>query len=316
MRFGVQAVQQNVEWSQLVEFWEFLDRDTGFDSVWVMDHLVPPSEGSDPGEPCFEGWTTLAAAAQATERLRLGCLVTSNTFRHPALLAKMAATLDHISGGRLEMSLGAGWHEGEHRAFGIPLGSMRERQDRLEEAAALLRAILTAEKEVNFDGRYYRLENAHFSPAFVQKPHPPLMIGGGGEKRTLRTVARYADVANLLGPVSVVRRKLEVLESHCAAVGRDFGSIEKTVHVPLFVHEDRDVVEGMAGFIARHLELTPQQVLDETPVGSAARVREVIGRYADLGVTAIIFPAPAPYDRQGFRHISESVVGAFDASRP
>jgi F420-dependent oxidoreductase-like protein len=315
MRFGVQTVQQNVEWSQLIEFWDFLERETHVESIWTMDHLVPPAEGSDPAEPCFEGWMTLAAAAQATSRLRLGCLVTSNTFRHPALLAKMAATLDHISNGRLELGLGAGWHEGEHRAFGIPLGSMRERQDRLEEAAALLQTIFTAEQPINFRGDHYQLDNASFSPGFVQKPHPPLMIGGGGEKRTLRTVARYADVANVLGPVSEVAHKLEVLRSHCAAVGRDFDSIEKTVHVPLFVHENPEVVTGVAEFLAEHLGLSAGQVLEETPVGSASRVREIVSRYADLGVTAIIFPVPTPYDFDAFRHFSDSVVAAFDGVR-
>ena len=169
-----------------------------------MDHLVPPNDETDNREPCFESYTTLAAAAQITDRVRLGCLVTANTLRHPALLAKMAATIDHISDGRLNLALGAGWNEFEHEAYGIPLPSVRERQDRLEEAAQILRLFFAAEKPVSFDGRYYRLKDAPFAPGFVQKPHPPLWIGGGGEKRTLRTVARYADVANVLGPVSVV----------------------------------------------------------------------------------------------------------------
>jgi alkanesulfonate monooxygenase SsuD/methylene tetrahydromethanopterin reductase-like flavin-dependent oxidoreductase (luciferase family) len=242
-------------------------------------------------------------------------MVTSNTFRHPALLAKMAGTLDHISEGRLELGIGAGWHEGEHRAFGIPLGTMRQRQDRLEEAAALLREILAADGAVSFRGRYYQLENAHFSPGFVQKPHPPLMIGGVGEKRTLRTVARYADVANFPSPTSVVRRAVEVLESHCREVGRDFDAIEKTVHIPIFVHEDPEVVDRVAGFIAAHMGLAREQLLEETPVGSITRVREIIRRYADLGVTAIMFAAPPPYDFDVFRHLSKSLAEYFDNTR-
>jgi F420-dependent oxidoreductase-like protein len=312
MRLGVQAVQQNVGWAEMVALWRYLDRETRFHSLWTMDHLIPPADEIDPQTPCFESTTTLAAAAQITGRLRLGCLVTCNTFRHPSLLAKIAATLDHASQGRLELSLGAGWHEGEHRAFGIPLPPMRERQDRFEEAAALLRAVLEAEKPVSFHGRYYALHEAPFQPRFVQQPHPPLVIGGGGEKRTLRTAALYADVANLLGPVSVVRHKLEVLERHCRAVGRDFDAIRKTVHVPVFAHSDPKVLGVVAPGIAHHLELPLEQVLAETPVGPPQRVCEVIERYAQLGVTEIVFPAPGPWDLDAFRRLDEEVLAVFD----
>jgi alkanesulfonate monooxygenase SsuD/methylene tetrahydromethanopterin reductase-like flavin-dependent oxidoreductase (luciferase family) len=243
--------------------------------------------------------------------VRLGCLVSANTFRHPSLLAKMAATLDHVSGGRLELGLGAGWNEFEHGAYGIPLPPMRERMDRLEEAAQVLRLLFTAEKPVSFEGAYYALREAPFAPRCVQQPHPPLMIGGGGERRTLRTVARYADVANLLGPLSVVQRKLEVLRSHCEAVGRDYDSIEKTVHVPVFASEDPRLIEAVAPIVARHIEVSLETVLEETPIGSAARVREIVGRFAELGITAILFPCPAPYNYESMRYLSESVVAAF-----
>ncbi len=312
MRFGAQTVQQNVTWSELLDLWRFLERETRVESIWAMDHLVVPIEGELPEVPCFESWMMLAAAAQATRRLRIGCLVSANTFRHPALLAKMAATLDHISGGRLVIALGADWHREEHRAFGIPLYSTRERLERLDEAAALLRAVMKAEKPVTFRGRYYRLENAPFLPGFVQKPHPPLMIGGGGEKRTLRTAARYADVVNLLGPVSVVRHKLEVLEAHCEQEGRDCRAIEKTVHVPVVTHEDPERLALMKGFIKEHFGLTEQQLCEEVPVGTASHVCEVVQRYAELGVNAIIFPAPGPWDREAFRHLDESVIRVFE----
>jgi F420-dependent oxidoreductase-like protein len=311
VRFGVQTPQQNVAWPELVSFWRFLDRHTRFDSIWTMDHLVPPNDETDNRDPCFESYTTLAAAAQITDRVRLGCLVTANTFRHPALLAKMAATIDHISAGRLNLALGAGWNEFEHQAYGIPLPSLRERQDRLEEAAQVLRLFFAAEEPVSFDGRHYRLKDAPFAPGFVQKPHPPLWIGGGGEKRTLRTVARYADVANLLGPVSVVRHKLEVLRSHCDAVGRDYDSIEKTVHVPVFVHERPEIIAGIAPLLARHQQISVETLLEETPVGPASRVCEIVGRYAELGITAIVFPVVAPYDADGMRHLSEAVAAEF-----
>lgn len=315
MSFGAQTVQHNVAWSELLDFWAFLEQETRVESIWAMDHLVAPSPGALPELPCFESWTMLAAAAQATRRLRIGCLVTANTFRHPALLAKMAATLDHISGGRLVIGLGAGWHEEEHRAFGIPLYATRERLERLDEAAALLRAVMEAEKPVSFDGAHYRLENAPFFPGFAQTPHPPLMIGGGGEKRTLRTAARYADIVNLLGPVSVVRHKLEVLEAHCEKEGRAYEAIEKTVHVPVVTHEDPERLALVTDFVKNHFGLSEQQMREEMPIGTASHVREVVERYAELGVSAIIFPTPAPWDRDGFRYLDESVIRAFEDAK-
>jgi F420-dependent oxidoreductase-like protein len=314
MRFGAQTVQQNVDWPELLGFWRFLEQETRVESIWAMDHLVPPIEGALPELPCFESWTMLAAAAQATRRLRIGCLVSANTFRHPALLAKMAATVDHISAGRLIVALGAGWHEDEHRAFGIPLYSTRERLERLDEAAALLRAVMEAEKPVSFHGEYYQLENAPFLPGFVQRPHPPLMIGGGGEKRTLRTAARYADIVNVLGPVSLVRHKLKVLEAHCEKEGRDYHAIEKTVHVPVICLEDTERLVLVTNFVKDHFGLTEQQMREEIPVGAASHVHAVVERYAELGVSAIIFPTPAPWDREGFRYLDESVIRAFDGA--
>lgn len=311
VRFDVQTVQQNVSYAELVRLWRFLDRETRFTGIWMMDHLLPPAGESDPEESCFESWTLLAAAAQATERLRLGCLVSSNTFRHPALLAKMAMTVDHVSGGRLDLGLGAGWCEAEHRAFGITLPPMGERQDRLEEAAALLRACFAGEKRVRFEGRHYALRDAPFSPGFVQRPHPPLLIGGIGERRTLRTVARHADVANLMGPLSVVRQRLGVLRRHCDEVGRDWDTLDKTLHVPLFAHEDAAVVERVAELVAAHTLLPVATVRSELPVGTPDEVCEVVRRFAELGITAIQFPAPAPYDEGAFRRLSDTVVAAF-----
>jgi F420-dependent oxidoreductase-like protein len=316
MGFGAQTIQQNVSWSELLDFWGFLERETGVESIWTMDHLVVPLDGELPEVPCFESWTLLAAAAQATRRLRIGCLVTANTFRHPALLAKMAATIDHISAGRLVIGLGAGWHEEEHRAFGIPLLSTRERLERLDETASLLRRVMAAEQPVCFRGSHYRLEKAPFLPGFVQKPHPPLMIGGGGEKRTLRTAARYADIVNLLGPLSTVRHKLRVLEAHCEREGRDYQEIQKTVHVPVATHEDPERLSLMKSFVKQHFALSEQQLREEVPVGPASHVCEVVERYAELGVSAIVFPTPGPWDRDGFRYLDESVIRIFGEPGP
>ena len=312
MRFDVQTPQERVSYPELLAIWRFLDRETRFRGLWLMDHLLPPSGGADVEASCFESWTLLAAAAQATQRLRVGCLVSANTFRHPALLAKMAATVDHVSNGRLDIGLGAGWHTGEHHAYGIPLPAMAERQDRLEEAAALLHAVFDAEKRVSFHGAHYSLEDAPFAPGFVQRPHPPLLIGGIGERRTLRTVARFADVANLMGPLSLVRQRLEVLHRHCDAVGRDYDSLEKTIHVPLFAHEDPALVEHAAGVIAEHTLLPLETVLAELPVGCAERVCERMRAFGELGIAAIVFPAPAPWSEEAFRYLSEEVVAQFE----
>jgi F420-dependent oxidoreductase-like protein len=314
MRFGIQTPQAGVAFDELLEIWRFIDRETRFDGLWMMDHLVPPMEGADPAFACFESWTSLAAASQVTERVRLGCLVSANTFRHPALLAKMAATLDHASRGRLEIGIGAGWHEAEHRAFGIRLGPMQERQDRLEEAAGLLRAVLEAEKPVSFYGAHYQLEEATFSPRFFQKPHPPLVIGGGGERRTLRTVARFADVTNLAGTVSDVAHKLEVLRRHCDAVGRDYDAIEKTLHVPVFVHDDAGAVERVAAFVAAEDGVPVEDAIAGLPLGPWPHVRDVLHRYAELGFTRLILPAPGPWDRDGLRALSDGLAGCFEGS--
>lgn len=311
LRFGAQTVQAGVTFASLLALWRFFDEETCIDSIWTMDHLVVPIDDELPEAPCFESWTLLAAAAMATRRLRLGCLVSANTFRHPALLAKMAATVDHASEGRLNVGLGAGWHEAEHRAFGVPLPPLAERLDRLEEAAALLRAVFDADKPVDFHGEHYRLEAAPFLPGFVQRPHPPLLVGGGGERRTLRIVARYADVANVIGPVSVVRRKLGVLRDHCARVGRDFAAIEKTVHMPIFANEDAAALAPVRAFAKAHYDLSDEQVLEEIPVGTAAHVRAVLERYAELGVSGVIFPAPGPWDYEAFRRLDETVMRRF-----
>lgn len=312
MAFGVQTSLDNVEWRDLLGFWRFIDRETKFESVWTFDHYVPPAN-PNMQLPCFEGWTALAALAMATERVRVGCLVTGVTYRHPSVLAKMAATVDHMSGGRLEFAIGAAWHEPEHRVYGIPFPPVKERQDRLEEAARLIRMLFRADGgAVSFEGKYYRLQEAPFSPPCVQKPHPPIMIGGGGEKRTLRTLARYGDVMNVFGTPAAVAQKIRVLEEHCRAVGRDPSEIRKTVSGILIATDREDLVDRVAPLIGRGMGLSPEESKRQLPIGTPAHVRGVMEEYAKAGVTGFIMQQQAPFREDVFRRISDEVVAAFE----
>lgn len=254
MRFAFKTSPQNTTWAQMLATWQAADDIDIFESGWTFDHFYPIF--SDSTGPCLEGWTTLTALAQATTRLRLGTLVTGIHYRHPAVLANMAAALDIISGGRLELGIGAGWNEEESGAYGIELGGIKERLDRFEEACQVLIGLLSQET-THFDGRYYQLKAARNEPKGPQRPHPPICIGGSGEKRTLHIVARYAQHWNFAGGTSAeFARKREVLAAHCADIGRDAGEIMLSAH--LLLGDDRNygqVVENAAALGAEGLNL-------------------------------------------------------------
>jgi F420-dependent oxidoreductase-like protein len=227
LRWGVKTSPQHTTYEAMLKVWQEADRNTTFEHAWLFDHFNP-IQGSLDG-PCFEGWTTLAALAARTERLRLGLMVAGNTYRHPAVHAHMAATVDVISNGRLDFGVGAGWNEYEHNSMGIPLYAPGERIRRLGEACEITKRLFT-QPLTDFEGRYYQLKEARLEPKPVQKPYPPFVIGGAGEQLTLRVVARYADVWNSMpGDVETFKRKLGILHDHCAAVGRDPGEIEPSV---------------------------------------------------------------------------------------
>jgi F420-dependent oxidoreductase-like protein len=229
VRFAFKTSPQNTTWADMLAVWLVGDDIDVFESAWTFDHFYPIF--SDSTGPCLEGWVTLTALAQATHRLRLGTLVTGIHYRHPAVLANMAATLDIVSGGRLEIGIGAGWNEEESGAYGIDLGSLRDRSDRFEEACEVLVGLLT-QTETTFSGSHYALASARCNPPGVQRPHPPICIGGSGEKRTWRTAARFAQHWNFVGgTVEEFARKREVLHAHCADVGRDPGEITLSTHV-------------------------------------------------------------------------------------
>jgi F420-dependent oxidoreductase-like protein len=229
MRFAFKTAPQNTTWADMLAVWKAADGIELFESGWTFDHFYPIF--SDSTGPCMEGWVTLTALAQATTRLRMGTMVTGIHYRHPAILANMASTLDIVSGGRLELGIGAGWNEEESGAYGIGLGTPGQRSDRFEEACEVLVGLLTQET-TTFEGRYYQLSEARNEPKPVQRPHPPICVGGSGERRTLRTAARFAQHWNFLGGTpEEFGRKRDILHQHCADLGRDPAEILLSSHV-------------------------------------------------------------------------------------
>jgi F420-dependent oxidoreductase-like protein len=219
LQFGIKTAPQHTTYEDILRVWEEADAIPSIEHAWLFDHYAPIF--SDLDGPCLEGWTALAALAARTRRLRIGLMVTGNTYRHPAVLAHIAATTDVIAGGRLDFGIGAGWNEYEHASMGIPLYATGERIRRLDEACELTKLLWT-QHLTDFDGRYYQLKEARCEPKPVQKPYPPFVIGGGGEQLTLRVAARHADIWNLGGGTpDVFRHKVRVLHEHCAAIGRD-----------------------------------------------------------------------------------------------
>ena len=254
MRFGFKTSQQDTVWSDMLAVWREADDIELFESGWVFDHFYPIF--SDSTGPCMEGWTVLTALAQATRRLRLGTLVTGIHYRHPAVLANIVSTLDIISGGRVELGIGAGWNEEESGAYGIELGTLRERSDRFEEACEILVGLLSQET-TTFAGKHYRLTDARNEPKGPQRPHPPICIGGNGEKRTLRTTARFAQHWNFVGGTpDDFAHKRDVLHAHCADIGRDPKEITLSSHIRLGPDGDpAAVADQVAAFGERGLDL-------------------------------------------------------------
>jgi F420-dependent oxidoreductase-like protein len=222
-RFGI-CTDQNMTWEKNVERWQLFER-LGYESAWVCDHLVQPSR---PNGPYLEAWTLLAGLAARTETIRIGVLVTSNTFRFPQVVAKMAVTIDHISNGRLEVGLGAGWYEPEHTMFGIPFPETKELVGRFREAVQVV-DLLTREDTSSFDGTYYQLKNAQSRPASVQKPRPPLVIGAFGP-RMLKIVATYADTWNAFGTPAEMRERNQMLDDYCRELGRDPDTLDRSLY--------------------------------------------------------------------------------------
>jgi len=257
----------------------------GFSSLWVMDHYFQISFVGPPENEMLEGWSALAFAAARTNRIRLGTMVTGVTYRHPGILVKTATTLDVLSGGRAYFGIGAAWNEEEHRGLGVPFPPLAERFERLEETLQIALQMWSGD-ETPYHGKHYQLERLLNSPQSLQRPHPPILIGGGGERKTLRLVARYADACNLFAhDTSVLAHKLAVLREHCEAVGRPFAEIEKTSLGQ--VHVTRDGRDG---------SLTP-----------AATV-EYFSRLAELGIDHGIVSLREVHSEETFDLLGSEVI--------
>lgn len=256
--------------------------DTGYRALLVPDHLtgLPPAQ-----TPLFEGWTLVTALAGETTQLKLGLQVASAAYRNPALAAKIASTLDVISDGRVIFGLGTGWHEPDYTQYGFPFEPAKDRLRRLEEAAQIALKLWT-EDEATFDGDFYRIHDAINQPKGIQKPHIPLLIAGSGEKVTLRTVARYADISNVIGPPDLVSKKYEVLRRHAADVGRNVDDIRRTVmalvHVADTDAEARETLPGNAQLIY------PGDVASYGLVGTWDTIRERVAAYGEAGVQELV----------------------------
>jgi F420-dependent oxidoreductase-like protein len=249
---------------------------TGWDGVWYADHFMP--NAPDTSSPWPEAWMTLAALGAAVPRIRVGTLVAGNTYRHPAVLAKMAATLDHITGGRVVLGLGAGWQENEHQQYGIPFYTTGERLGRLDEACQVIKSLFSETKS-DFAGKYYQLDGASLEPKPVQKPMP-LLIGGGGEKVTLKITAKYADEWNVWGTVETLKAKMAILDGHCAKVGRKPKAIQRSAVALLFMSEDQ-------AFLKQRRDANMQQA---SIIGTVSEVRDIVAAYSAIGVDELIVP--------------------------
>ena len=302
IRLGALAWNQYTDWPALREAARRADV-LGFDGVWTWDHVYP-IVGSHEG-PMFEGWMTLAAWAEATSRARIGLMVGANTFRNPALVAKMATTLDHISGGRAILGIGGAWFETEHRAFGFEFGaSPGERLRWLEEAARIMRGMLDGETPSG--ERYYATHEVRNDPPPIQE-RMQLLIGGGGEQRTLRIVARYADACNVGGGFENVKHKDEVLRRHCAEVGRDESEIERTVGMGVCVIRDDpgEARRVMEGIFERNGRARPWR--DQSMVGTPEQVAEAMRPYLGIGFRHFIAGFPPPYDAESMERLVREV---------
>ena len=286
----------------------------GFDSVWVMDHFYQLPNIGPRTDPMLEGYATLAGIAARTKKVRLGTLVAGVTYRNPAFLAKEVTTLDIVSSGRAILGIGAAWNEDEHRGYGYDFPPVGERISRLEEALQICRAMFR-EEAPTFEGRYYQIHGALNFPKPVQPNGPPIMIGGGGEQRTLKLVAQYADMSNIFGDPTMVRHKLEILERHCEAAGRDPNTIIKTRLGSLIIRESDAEAQRLYQQVLNWPGIDRDRVRTSFTVGSPDRVAEEAQKSLDAGLDGLIFNLPHMEDPEAIELAGQTLAGLRQPAR-
>ncbi len=312
LKTGILLWSQAATWPEMLDAAKRVDR-LGYDHLWTWDHLY--AIFGDPYQPIVEGWTSLAAWAMVTEHTRLGLLVGANTFRNPGLVAKTAETLDHISNGRAILGIGGAWMEAEHTAHGIDFGTgFGQRLDWLDESVGAMRALLDGEHVTSAPGGRYKFNDLRHNPLPVQQ-HMPIMIGGSGEKKTLRTVARYADMWNAMGTPEFMAHKVDVLRGHCDAVGRDISEIEFTLGVKLTIRDSKAEAVRVREAAMAHNRTPKEDTADDDTFweGSPEEIADMLRSYVELGFTTILSEQPAPYDVETLERFVGEVKPLIDA---
>ena len=309
MQFGVQVNVYRTNWGAVRASVEAMEKGD-WDSVWFADHFIPPGANREQEAlTAFEGLAAIAALAGMTTKLRLGNLVLGNTYRNPAHTAKIAGTIDTMSEGRFTLAIGAGWYQREHEAYGWEFPSMKERQDRFEEAVEIIRLLIRSDDPVDFHGQHYQLDQVRLSPGSFGAPIP-IMVGGTGEKRTLRTLARYGDVMNLDGwsgggmALEHYQHKASVLERHCEDADRDPTDIRRTLLMPCYLTEDKDMIERAVNNLGPGTVAGPRQyVIDR------------IGEFQDAGIAEIMFGGVPSGDVDRLQQFEEEIVASLRSTR-
>jgi F420-dependent oxidoreductase-like protein len=310
MRFGIFTSMGFQTWDAVLDLWRHLER-TGWDIACVTDHFLPNTK--DREGAMLESWSTLSALAALVPRMRVGTIVLGNTYRHPAVVAKMAAQVDIISSGRLLLGLGAGWQQNEHEAYGIPFYTLRERLERLDEACQVLRSLWTQHRS-SFAGKYYQLSDAPLDPKPAQRPHPELMIGGGGERVTLRIVAKHADHWNVWGGPKVQARKGRILDEHCTAVGRDPKSLKRSANMSLLITDQPSEIEALAQTIATRMGRHAADARDTCLAGTPDQIRQQLHELRAAGADTLFIPTmfrPLPELRRDLDRFIAEIAPAF-----
>ena len=305
-KMGINLWTQSGTWQEIIDAARLVDG-LGYEHLWAWDHVK--AIFGDPHQPIHEGWTTITAWAMATKNVRVGLMVGANTFRNPGLVAKIVTTLDHVSNGRAILGLGGAWFELEHEEFGIDFGTgFGQRLDWLDESVSAIRALTSGETVTSPAGGHYALNGATINPLPVQK-RLPVMIGGTGRKKTLRTVAKYADIWNAQGLPSEVREHDAVLRQHCEAVGRDEREIERSSNLWFVVRDSEAVARrDWASYMERNRASLEKSLEPSRPVfGSPETIAERLLEYCDVGFTTALVEVPAPYDHETIERLAKEV---------